>query len=493
MKLKIISIIMLSILLIAACENNFEEINSDPNRPGFVPTSYLLTGAQKTLTDLTIDQLIGVRVGMMFSQQWAQNGDTRDSRYEVNSPFNQSFWDDAYAKGLQNLQTIIDLNTENPDKYLAYGAPDNQIAVARILKAWFFQILTDMYGDIPYSQALQIDDNLAEANPVFDKQEDIYASLITELKEAAAMIKPKQKGFTSGDIIYNGDMTAWKKFANCLRLRVAMRMSEVAPQLAEVEVASALLAEGGLIDANENQAVFDYLSSTPNTNPIAFYYSTNNAFSVSEFLVDKLIALDDPRLSEYVAEAPNGGYKGFPYGLADPGSIEFNSTSLPSLKVRQADFPGIIMTHAEVLFLKAEAAQRGWGNQTQSAEALYDEAITSSMNFWGIEDQEVISNYLDQPEVDFNSNQWKKLIGTQKWLAMYMQGLQSWFEVKRLDYPQFEPANDPVAAQIIAPLRTPGRLIYPTGESGLNATGYEGSATTKVGDTYKTQVWWDKR
>jgi hypothetical protein len=458
-----------------------------------VPTTYLLTGAQKTLIDLTQDQLIGVRAGMMFSQQWSQNGDTRDSRYEVNTPFNQSFWDDAYGKGLQNLQTIIDLIDESPNRYAAYGDLQNQVAVARILKAWFFQILTDMYGDVPYSEALQADDQAAETNPEYDAQADIYSDLLNELKEAAAMIRLDKEGFTQGDIIYNGDMEKWLKFANSLRLRVAMRMSEVAPALAANEVAAALSANGGLIESSSEQALFSYMSSTPNTNPIAFYYSTNNAFSTSEFLINTLKMLDDPRLPQFAAEAPNGGYQGFPYGMANPGLVTFNDTSLPSQKVRQAEFPGIIMSLSEVLFLQAEAAARNWGDQQQTAAALYEQAIEASMNFWGIEEETAIEDYLSQPEVAYDAADWKMLIGTQKWLAMYMQGLQSWFEVRRLDYPQFAPAADPEAAELIAPLRTPGRLIYPTGESGLNADGYKKSATTVQGDNYRTQVWWDQR
>ena len=210
------------------------------------------------------------------------------------------------------MQTIIDLNSgDNAGDYAGYGDNANQIAVAKILQAWIYQHLTDAFGDIPMSQALQ---GVSNTTPAYDSQASVYAALITMLDDA-------MDGMTSGagpqgDQIYDGNMDQWTKFANSLKLRVAMRMSDVNAEAAQI-AAEAALSSGMIIAGNEDNALFAYLSGAPNNNPINEDYKTRNDFAASNTMVDYLTSLNDPRVGVYYAEAVNGGgYIGEVYGLS---------------------------------------------------------------------------------------------------------------------------------------------------------------------------------
>ncbi|MDN3689704.1 SusD/RagB family nutrient-binding outer membrane lipoprotein [Cyclobacterium jeungdonense] len=475
------------LLYLSACTEGFEELNTDPNQPVAVPTSSLLTGAQRELVaDIfgNHDQLDGVGLpAMVYVQQMASlRGGTTDTYATVEEDFST-----FYTRGLRDLQEIIALNSnvETMTNAALSGPNNNQIAVARILKAWAFQNITDVWGDIPYTETLQGNDFPL---PIYDTQEFIYMDLLKELTEAAEMITTSD-GDISGDIIYDGDMDKWFKFANSLKMRVALRLSKVAPGVAANSLSEAVAA--GPMTSTEDNAFYQFLESQPNNNPWFFRFELSVPnYGVGSTMVDMLKSLNDPRLEKYADVAFNqdlgGGYIGQPVGLdvASGSAISDFAVSWPDAQnILQPNSIFTIMSYAEVGFILAEAAERGWisGN----ASDYYNTAITASMDQWGITDPAAIASYLAQDNVAYDTSDPIKSIGNQKWIAFYMQGVQSWCEWRRLQVPELEIAKDAVIDGI------PRRRGYPPSEINLNKSNYEAAVARQGTDDLLTRVWWD--
>ena len=254
--------------LAGACTDGFEELNDNPNEPSVVPTNYLLTYAQENIVDRVYNGFDNSRIGMTLAQYWSQNQYTDESRYQYRANTNNTSWNDLYA-GLNNLQEIIRLN--EADSGVDQSIRNNQIAVARIMKAWTFQYLTDIYGAIPYQEALNIG---TDATPAYTPQQEIYPDLINELTEANAQINVDAPGFEAGDLVYDSDMSQWKKFANSLKARVAMRMIDVMPEAAAQAITEAVAA--GVFESNDDIAAVRYLDSQPSTFPLYVDYVVDN-------------------------------------------------------------------------------------------------------------------------------------------------------------------------------------------------------------------------
>ncbi|MBK7408171.1 MAG: SusD/RagB family nutrient-binding outer membrane lipoprotein [Saprospirales bacterium] len=489
-----------------SCGDKFGDINVDPNNPSLVPADFLLTSAQKAIADDVWDEWMNARFGLLVAQYWAQNNYTDESRYNFRTGVVNSYFASYYVRSLRDLEEIKKLVTAGDDYALGLPSAYNKLAVAEILQCWMFHFMTDVWGPIPYSEALKGGEN---RTPKYDSQKDIYLSLLSRLEKAKADIDTGAEGFGSADIIYGGDMGKWKRFAASMILRVAMRMSDVEASTAKAAV------EGSWQDAfssNDDNAYFYYLSGQPNNNPLnQDRIERGDAdFCTSSVLVDKtLVALNDPRVEVYVDSRVNGDdYFGRPFGQTAPvaaseapedycqpsgakavaGSASFNSTD-----VLAAEASMIYMNYAEVCFILAEAKERTW-NVGGTAADWYDAGITASMNEWGITDEGAISDYLGQASVDYAiaPGDWKQKIGVQKWLALYMQGVQGWSEWRRLDFNKFEA---PVGGAIgdVGSKAAPVRLTYPTDEQTQNGVNYTDAVSNLLGgpDKLSTRLWWD--
>jgi len=458
--------------LFMGCTKDFEETNTDPNNVVAVPTSYLMTYAQRRIMSERFNT-----TGLIYAELFSETQYTNTSRYETD----EASFNGYYTGSLANLQQIINLNTDEATKSDAAssGANDNQIAVARILKVYTFQLITDMWGEIPYSEALK---GLENYTPVYDSQDAIYADFVKELTEAAAQIDVTAAGM-EGDIIFGGDMAAWKKFANSLKARVGIRMTEVDAAAAKSAVTSAL---AGAFESNDDNALYSYLADAANWNPYYDHFLTRTDYAISEPLVTYMEGLNDPRLPIYADPNDAGDIVGMPFGLTneDAGSITNAEISFPGIAVRSADSPGILLTYSEILFIKAEAAARGW--ISDDAATLYEEAITASMEFWGVSAAD-IATYLAQPAAAYDATNYRKSIGDQKWVSLYMDGQEAWSEWRRLDYPELAPAPAAVEGKDI-----PRRRAYTQNEYNLNAENVEAAVARQGEDVMSTRVWWDK-
>ena len=480
--MKKILLSFLTLILFFGCTKDFEELNTNPTTTSEVPTSNLLTAAIQDLISLNAG--LGYnKTCMLYVQYWSQREETGRSRYaDINRD-----WASWYLGGLPELYNIIELNSgDNKAKFIGYGSNNNQIAVAKILRAWAYQNITDAWGDVPYSEV-----GVPEiAKPKYDSQESIYTSLLAELKEANSMIELDADG-VKGDLIYDGDMAKWKKFANSLRARIAMRMSKANAGLAASELASAI--SDGVISSNEDNAMVAFQEEENFANPLFIEFKVQQWTYVSDVLVNAMSADPDnvdPRLPIYASPAVSTGtYVGLPYGLTDDASTEIpqDDASYPGELVRGTTFPSILFTYAEMLFIQAEAAKTGMisGGSTKN---LYNDAIKASMDFWGV-DAAAADAYINSPRVVYSDDNWKELLGVQKWIAFYMQGAQAWAEYRRIGYPILE---IPRAEVQNGATQVPRRFYYDLAEENLNGDNLAAAISAMGGNDFNVRVWWDK-
>ncbi|TAK49515.1 MAG: SusD/RagB family nutrient-binding outer membrane lipoprotein [Saprospiraceae bacterium] len=491
------------LLAVASCGDDFGDLNVDPNNPSKVPADFLLTNAEKSLASNLIAGQNTYGGGLLFSQYWAQNNYTDESRYLIRPYLNNIFWSWWYSGILYDFREIQRLVSESGDAGSARS--NNQIAVVKILEAVAFQCITDVWGPAPYSEALLADKN---RSPKYDSQKDVYLGLVGNLQDAIARMDVGAESFGSSDIIYNGDMEKWKRFAHSLLLRLAIRMSDVeaatAKDLVEANYAQAF-------SSNADNAAFTWLDGQPNSNPLNQQWVARGDadFGLSNILIDKTLKpLNDPRLYVWADERQNGGgYAGRPYGqnsgTAAGDAIEnysqpSGSAAFLGLRgfrptdILGATTPNYLMHYAEVCFILAEAKERGW-NVAGTAASWYDAGITASMNQWGVSDQAAIDTYLAQNAVNYATapGDWHQKIGVQKWLALFMQGVEGWSEWRRLDFEKLELPVDGVIVDV-GDKPAPSRISYPTNEQTQNANGYNQGVSLLGGpDKLSTRVWWD--
>jgi hypothetical protein len=466
-----IGIFAISAMLFASCDNNLSELNTDPNSAVQVAPSTLLTTAQYTFYDAMSGSGLNADWGLLMVQQWAQNEYAEDSRYNQDITSFNGIWSAMYASVLKELYASKNL-VEAQD--ISDAIKTNKKNIIDVMSSQVFGMMTDGFGAVPYTEAIS-DVSL----PKYDSQEVIYAGILATLKSASESFVTTSPSFASGDVVYDGDITMWIKFTNSLILKYAMR-------IADVDIAAATeyvtYASSNLISSNSENARFVFDSNPSRANPLYINRVINNRddYAVSEYFVTTLNAIGDPRLDKFANLSSNGSIVGMPYGLSDNDATVLKpTTSRPNDMVRAATTPREIMTYSEVQFLLAEAYQRGI--LTGNAMQAYDNAVTASMNFWGITDAAAIAGYLS--DNSYNAANWKESIGTQKWISLYMNGFEAWNEWRRLDYPIL---SVPAAAEITT---IPVRLPYVLSETQTNSVQLD--AVTSDPADMKTKVYWD--
>jgi hypothetical protein len=480
MKFKYSTIILSGALLLSvtACKKNLEDINRNPNASETAQPDYLLTGITKNIADTYWGTSNNMDASLLFVQNWSKIQYTDPDRYIYTNTSFQDLWNTAYTKGVINLNQLIKLADEQSNP--------NYKGVALVLRSWVFTLLTDAYGDVPYTQATNIKEYLT---PAYDKQKDVYFALLEDLKSAQASLNTSGPAI-GGDIIYGGKANAiglWKKFANSLRLRIALRIADREPEKSK-QVLADIQAEGsGYISDNSEIAQLVY-STSPNQNPISNLFDTRDDYRISKTIVDKLFELNDPRLPVYASptkDATPKTYVGLPNGLlvGDASAYGFTKTSKPGTYFLAPNAPAVIISYAEVLFDRAEAAARGF--TAEDAADLYKQAIAASLKQYGIADA-AVNTYLTSPAVQYDPSNYKKSIGDQKWIALFGQGLEAFAEWRRLDYPQLQPA---VAGTLGG--KIPVRFIYPGTEQSLNGASYNAAVASQGADALTTKLWFD--
>ncbi|MEZ4904015.1 MAG: SusD/RagB family nutrient-binding outer membrane lipoprotein [Spirosomataceae bacterium] len=467
------TILGVSLLFAATSCDDFGDMNVNPNSPSNPNTASLLTGVSRNIGAAVTNVVPG-----LYTQQLGDVTYIEESRYKT-IQFSYNGW---YTGPLNNLQYIIQLNTDAATKNTAAanGSNANQIAVARIMKAYFTQYITDMWGDVPYTQALKGADNFS---PGFDTQQAIYNEIFKELKEAQGQFDSGKA--VVGDILLGGNATKWKKFANSLRLIAALRLSKIDPAKGKTEFAAALA--DGVLTSNADNIKYTYLTEANNEHPLYNNYITTNRkdYAVSSTFVDYLVKLKDPRLPAMADKNLNGEYRGVPYGVF-PVTWKAQDVSLVAPALRQQNSSVNVITYAQVLLAQAEAAALGW--TSANAKDLYEAGIKASMEQYGVYTADDFKTYIAQADVAYSAAKAIELIGNQRWIALFYQGSEAWAEWRRTGFPVLKPAEKPLNGGTAIPRR----FAYPTTEATLNKTNYEAVVAKQGKDDQYTRVWWDK-
>lgn len=478
-------------LLVSGCNNDrITSVNNNPNAPSSVQPTLLFPSAVTDVVGRARGGSFDLTLTSLWAQQIAMDRFTDEDRYSIRPDNINGYWSGFYAGGLQDLATIL--------KQTDTTTSPNIVAPALVMKSWTFGIMTDIWGDIPYTQANSGD---ASKPPAYDPQSVIYAGILSDLAKASTLSVPGGTTYGTADLIYNGDATKWKKFANSLRLRYGLRLSKVDPAKSQAEVAAAIAA--GVFTSNSDNALLRWPGDGTNNNPIYQNFVTRDDQHMSQTLVNVLKSLYisigptaadtvfDPRLAVYadpiVSSPTKAIYVGAPNGLQDDAAIAIgiNNTSRVGIAYRSKTTPSILMAYSEVLFDEAEAAARGWAPGDPAA--LYNAGIRASMQYNGIADS-VTTAYIASPRVAYSPATGIDQIALQRWIALFSEGTEAYSSWRRTGVPDLQPGP----AAITSPQVVPRRLTYPVSEQSFNDAALEAASQRQGGATLNGRVWWDK-
>lgn len=552
---KIKTFIILSAALLAgissSCSDSYmEDLNTDKSKANSIdPNAQLTTAELQTYGDLGMVEIYRNYL-YAFTQQLMGCWNTTNygGRHTVDNNEMGRIWTSFYPKAIKNLTDAIHRSEEDENR-------KNINAILRIYRVYMMSVITDIYGDAPYSEAGL--GYLKEIyNPKYDTQEDIYNDFFSELKDAASALNAANDRIT-GDVIYNGDVAKWIKLANSLRLRYAMRISDVAPEKARKEFEDALASEGGVLTSGSDDALIKYMDisfsfgqdsytdyrgnalsqllfgNDPANNPSylcsTFFnqlYNTKDprTFMIARFYYDGLMSQTSPDNRIDLTDEITG--KGIAMNPCQPGAFSYDpwpqgydsdmmkeiAKTNPSVETTMAretepklannflrgDNPGVVMTCAEVNLLLAEASLKKW-NTGGTVEGFYSKGVRAAMDFLAdnygydrISDND-FNTYIADNGTGHTEQQAKAAINTQAWILHFTNPAECWANVRRSGYPRLKsPAEYGFGQYLTGGKDIPVRLCYPTLESSYNKPGYD-EALKRMGgkDSWNTHVWWD--
>jgi hypothetical protein len=480
--------VLIAAVFLSSCAKNLEDYNIDQKRATVVPAATLFTAAEKSFADVITSPSVNTNVFRFYVQQWTTTEYLDEPRYNLLArPLPQAFWSAIYKDVLSDLNEAKKITTA--DALLNADVKSNQLAQIGVMEVLAWSTLVNTFGNIPYSESLQI----SNVQPKYDDAATVYADLLVRLDAALAAFKPAAAGFGTADLLYSSKaapIANWVKFGNALKLRLGLILADKDPAKAKTIIEA---AAANVFTSEADNASFPYTLSTPNNNPISTNankaLTTRTDYIAAKFIIDKMNALEDPRRPGFftmVGGAYIGGYYGFSNSYAN------FSTMAP--KIAAYDFPALLMDYPETEFGLAEAGKRGF-TVPGTPEQHYNNAVTASIKYWGGTDAQA-ATYLARPDVAFTtaSANYKEVIGTQKWLALYNRGYESWTEWRRLDFPALAPpsaATAPAGQSVPAGLSIPVRLIYPINEQTLNGAKRAEAAAAIGGDLVTTKLFWD--
>ena len=542
---KYITIItMACALFFASCSDEYmENMNTDPSKAATIdPNAQLTTAQLQTYGDLSMMEIYR-NYHYAFTQQLMGCWNTTNygGRHTLDNNEMSRIWTSFYTQSLKNIIDAQYRTAEDAEKV-------NINSVLRIYRVYLMSIITDTYGDAPFSEA-GLGFLEGKFNPKYDKQEDIYNAFFLELEDAVNKIDPTKDKVT-GDLIYAGDVTKWQQLANSLRLRFAMRISNVNPTKAQTEFENALAANGGVITDASSDALIKYMTiafscgnslsqllfgNDPANNPSylcsTFFNQLYNSgdprtFKISRCYYDGLMSATSPDnrvdITQEMIE------KGIDFSPRDPGSYSWepwptgydsdicaelavNNPSVTATMAREvepklannflkSDNPGVVMTSAEVKFLMAEATVKKWNVGSALAEDLYKQGVRAAMDFLtdnygctATTDAEFDAFIQDKGAFGHTDNQKLEAINTQAWILHFTNPAECWANVRRSGYPKLKsPAEYGFGQYLTGGTEIPVRLCYPVLESSYNKKSYN-EAIERMGgtDNWHSLLWWD--
>jgi hypothetical protein len=501
------------VLGLGACNTDkLVRVNEDPNNPTSAPPQAVFTYASR----IAMQRWFGsnptnMRGPVLTAQHLAQvQYPDEDSYSRLDATVTDNSFIFTYAQELKNFQAVIDA-----------AKPDNQEMLwgpAQVMRSLIFGYVTDVWGDVPYSEALKGDAEDAVIQPAYDAQADIYTGLFNDLTEAvdamAAGPNPASvlPSVGSADPIYGGNRLRWQRFGNSLRARHAMRLANVDAGTAQNELTAAINAPGGLIASNADNALMRWPGDGIYDNPWTANNRTRDDHRLSDRLMGAMVPNNDPRVAVYAqptlcylnptttgCPASPAQYAGMPNALtaseaatyslisSRPGEVFYSTDRFCNgcTDLSGSSFPSFVLTYAEVSFILAEAAERGWIGG--SAAAYYEQGIRASMEQWGVTDAAAINAFIAQPAIAYQGGvNGLTQIALQKWIALYTDGVSAWAEWRRTCVPA---TVKPGPAAVIGTV--PRRYQYSVRELLVNAANVEAAIAQQGPDEFTTRMYWD--
>jgi len=529
----ITTILVACAVFFAACSDNYmEKMNTDPSKPSSIdPNAQLTTTQLQTYGNLGMVDIYRVYI-YGFTQQLMGSWNTTNfaGRHTLDNTEMSRMWTSLYPTAIKDITDAQYRTNGDAEKV-------NINSILTIYRVYLISIITDIYGDVPSSEAgLGYLEEIA--NPRYDTQEEIYYSFFEELSNAVNNFD-LSKDKVTGDVIYNGDITKWKKFANSLRLRFAMRISDVAPERAKDEFEKALSAEGGIIETASDDALIKYMNIPFSFGQEAYSDYRGNSLSqllfgndpannpsyICSTLFNQLYTTEDPRTFMITrcyydglmsATSPDNRIdlteemiaKAVPFQPRDPGAYSWepwpsgyesdilkelaeNNPSVSASVARETepklannflkgDNPGVVITSAEVKFLLAEAKLKGWNAGSASVDNLYRQGVRAAIDFLtnnygcAVVSEDEFNTYISNNGIGYTNEQRKKAINTQAWIHHFTNPAECWSNIRRSGYPELKSPSEYGFGQFLTGgIDIPVRLCYPVLESSYNKKNYD--------------------
>lgn len=498
-------------MVISSCTKGFEEMNTDPNTvPTVLPSQLLGPALVNTVT-------LGMMRNRNFNNELMQvtvapsDAEGQVFRYDYRSTFSDYLYNGYYTQ-LKNFKDVYKFSADS-------GANFNRSyqGISLICQSWIYSILTDTYGDVPYFQSNLGRDSL-NFEPAFDRQKDIYLDIFDKLELANSLLSANTPIAGVSDPVYYGNVSLWRKFGNALYLRLLLRVSgkaEVSTRVIEKikEIAETNASSYPKISSNAESAILRWTGVSPFISPLNSIREQDfRQPGLASFFIDNLVNWNDPRIdiptygtggfNRWGIAAVSGKFFGLPSGYAPntnpvKGSYFFSNTSARSLQTDS--LTGMMMNFAEVQFILAEAALKGW--ISGSAETFYNSGAENSITLWlpnwksiinpvtGLPNN--INTYLINADIEWEPgasfDEKMERIHLQKYYALFLVDLQQWFEYRRTGRP-----NLPKGPGLRNNGIMPARMTYPVYVQSTNPTNYKRAVEAQGPDVISTQVWWQK-
>lgn len=480
-KYKLLSLLSLSLLTavafqVTSCTNDFEDTNTDPNRLQEISPGTLLNPL-----------IYEVATSNMY-RSWSYNNELMQDiltfpqtsygiqHYNLSDNIGSASWN-TYYRWMKTAKDIEAAAVRVKDA--------NYEAIGITMRVWMAANLVDLFGDVPYFDAGKGGEGVIY--PAFDDQEAIYDSLFADLERANELYDSKKGMIYYQDILFNNDIAKWQKFTNSLHLRLLLRISNKANKEAYPKMVAMLgnPAKYPIITKVEEEATLLITGVNPNISPWSRIQDFTLSRKMASFFIDNLNEFKDPRLPVFATQATrmenqkkvNIGYKGIPSAFeGSDGQFDYEASTLNN-KMAANPTKTAILTYAEVLFIQAELAQKGY---LTGAEDFYKKGVQAAMDFYAVA---MPNDYFDNPATAYDGSLERILL--QKYYALYMNDYQQWFEYKRTGFPKLPKTKTMMNNGVM-----PSRFPYPLDIRTKNKTNYEKQIQKMGGDDINIKIWW---
>lgn len=497
-------------LLFSSCKKDFQQINTNPNNISNALPQQLLAPA--LVSTLTYNMLRNRNFNNELMQVTVNMSDAEGQvfRYDYRANWADYLYNGWYSE-LTNFKDIYKIASDSA----SVNYNKSYMGISLICQSWIYSLLTDTYGDVPYFQSNKAKkEDSAITEPVFDKQKDIYFDIFKKLEEANTLLSTGTAIVAKSDPVYNGNVSRWQKFGNSLYLRLLLRLSGKAEvsDLVIAKIRDMVDSNPGLypiMSSNDESAILKWTGIAPYTSPLISVREQDFRLpAIGSFFIDNLVNWGDPRIDlTYGSGSPTvtnrwgiapyqGAFQGVPSGYS-PGntpvkksyfySTTNNNNTGPSLM--NDPLTGMIMNYAELKFILAEAAAKGWING--SAETYYNDGVLNSIKLWLPDWSVPVTTYLQGADMQWlpaaTLDEKMERIHLMKYYALFLTDLQQWFEYRRTGRPQLPKGTGLRNNGVM-----PARMTYPVYVQSTNPANYQLAVALQGPDLISTQVWWQK-